>query len=77
MTVSASATRSRRTEDSLQEIHASRRGVQLPANPNTAKFKQFGKDSNQLLQEGVIQALYLRNSAVKDTAPRRRRTAAV
>lgn len=34
-------------------------------NPNTAKFKQFRTGLDQLLQEGVIQALYLRNSAVK------------
>lgn len=34
-------------------------------NPNTAKFKQFRKGLDQLLQEGVIQALYLRNSPVK------------
>jgi peptide chain release factor 3 len=34
-------------------------------NPNTAKFKQFRQGLDQLLQEGVIQALYLRNSAVK------------
>jgi peptide chain release factor 3 len=34
-------------------------------NPNTAKFKQFRKGLDQLLQEGVIQALYLRNSSVK------------
>jgi peptide chain release factor 3 len=34
-------------------------------NPNTAKFKQFRQGLEQLLQEGVIQALYLRNSAVK------------
>ena len=34
-------------------------------NPNTSKFKQFRQGLDQLLQEGVIQALYLRNSAVK------------
>jgi peptide chain release factor 3 len=34
-------------------------------NPNTSKFKQFRKGLDQLLQEGVIQALYLRNSSVK------------
>jgi len=34
-------------------------------NPNTAKFKQFRKGLDQLLQEGVIQALYLRNTSVK------------
>jgi peptide chain release factor 3 len=34
-------------------------------NPNTAKFKQFRQGLEQLLQEGVIQALYLRNSTVK------------
>jgi peptide chain release factor 3 len=34
-------------------------------NPNTAKFKQFRQGLDQLLQEGVIQALYLRNAAVK------------
>ncbi|HWD17726.1 MAG TPA: peptide chain release factor 3 [Verrucomicrobiae bacterium] len=34
-------------------------------NPNTAKFKQFRQGLDQLLQEGVIQALYLRNSPVK------------
>ncbi|MBI3414966.1 MAG: peptide chain release factor 3 [Verrucomicrobia bacterium] len=34
-------------------------------NPNTAKFKQFRQGLEQLLQEGVIQALYLRNSPVK------------
>jgi peptide chain release factor 3 len=34
-------------------------------NPNTAKFKQFRQGLEQLLQEGVIQTLYLRNSAVK------------
>jgi peptide chain release factor 3 len=34
-------------------------------NPNTAKYKQFRQGLEQLLQEGVIQALYLRNSAVK------------
>jgi peptide chain release factor 3 len=34
-------------------------------NPNTAKFKQFRQGLEQLLQEGVIQALYLRNSSGK------------
>ncbi len=34
-------------------------------NPNTAKYKQFLKGLDQLLQEGVIQAFYLRNSSVK------------
>jgi peptide chain release factor 3 len=34
-------------------------------NPNTAKYKQFRQGLEQLLQEGVIQALYLRNSSVK------------
>jgi peptide chain release factor 3 len=34
-------------------------------NPNTAKFKQFRQGLEQLLQEGVIQALYLRDSAAK------------
>jgi peptide chain release factor 3 len=34
-------------------------------NPNTAKYKQFRQGLDQLLQEGVIQALYLRHSAVK------------
>jgi peptide chain release factor 3 len=34
-------------------------------NPNTAKYKQFRQGLDQLLQEGVIQALYLRNSATK------------
>jgi len=34
-------------------------------NPNTAKFKQFRQGLEQLLQEGVIQALYLRHSALK------------
>ena len=34
-------------------------------NPNTAKFKQFRQGLDQLMQEGVIQALYLRNTAVK------------
>jgi peptide chain release factor 3 len=34
-------------------------------NPNTAKFKQFRQGLEQLLQEGVIQALSLRNSAAK------------
>ncbi|MFO1478123.1 MAG: EF-Tu/IF-2/RF-3 family GTPase, partial [Verrucomicrobiota bacterium] len=34
-------------------------------NPNTAKFKQFRQGLDQLLQEGVIQALYLRHSMAK------------
>ena len=34
-------------------------------NPNTAKYKQFRQGLDQLLQEGVIQTLYLRNSSVK------------
>jgi peptide chain release factor 3 len=34
-------------------------------NPNTGKYKQFRQGLEQLLQEGVIQALYLHNSAVK------------
>jgi peptide chain release factor 3 len=34
-------------------------------NPNTGKFKQFRQGLDQLLQEGVIQALYLRNTAGK------------
>jgi len=34
-------------------------------NPNTAKYKQFRQGLDQLLQEGVIQALYLRDSAAK------------
>ncbi len=34
-------------------------------NPNTAKFKQFRQGLEQLLQEGVIQTLFLRNSSVK------------
>jgi peptide chain release factor 3 len=34
-------------------------------NPNTAKFKQFRQGLDQLMQEGVIQALYLRNSSTK------------
>jgi peptide chain release factor 3 len=34
-------------------------------NPNTAKFKQFRQGLDQLLQEGVIQALYLRDSMQK------------
>jgi peptide chain release factor 3 len=32
-------------------------------NPNTAKFKQFRQGLDQLLQEGVIQALYVRDAA--------------
>ena len=34
-------------------------------NPNTGKFKQFRQGLDQLLQEGVIQALYIRNTASK------------
>jgi len=34
-------------------------------NPNTGKYKQFRQGLEQLLQEGVIQALYLRNSSIK------------
>ena len=34
-------------------------------NPNTARYKQFRQGLDQLLQEGVIQALYLRNSSMK------------
>lgn len=34
-------------------------------NPNTAKFKQFRQGLDQLLQEGVIQALYPRHSSMK------------
>jgi peptide chain release factor 3 len=34
-------------------------------NPNTAKFKQFRQGLEQLLQEGVIQTLYLRHSSVR------------
>jgi len=34
-------------------------------NPNTAKFKQFRQGLDQLLREGVIQALHLRNSSIK------------
>jgi len=34
-------------------------------NPNTARFKQFRQGLEQLLQEGVIQALYLRDSSTK------------
>lgn len=34
-------------------------------NPNTAKFKQFRQGLDQLLQEGVIQALSLRNASAK------------
>jgi peptide chain release factor 3 len=34
-------------------------------NPNTAKFKQFRRGLDQLMQEGVIQALYLRNASIK------------
>jgi peptide chain release factor 3 len=34
-------------------------------NPNTAKFKQFRQGLDQLLQEGVIQILHLRDTVVK------------
>jgi peptide chain release factor 3 len=34
-------------------------------NPNTAKFKQFRQGLDQLLQEGVIQVLYLKDTASK------------
>ncbi len=34
-------------------------------NPNTAKFKQFRQGLEQLLQEGVVQVLHLRNAATK------------
>jgi peptide chain release factor 3 len=34
-------------------------------NPNTAKFKQFRQGLEQLIQEGVVQGLYLRNSSIK------------
>jgi peptide chain release factor 3 len=34
-------------------------------NPNTARYKQFRQGLEQLMQEGVIQALYLRHSSVK------------
>jgi peptide chain release factor 3 len=34
-------------------------------NPNTAKYKQFRQGLDQLLQEGVIQVLNLRNAAIK------------
>ena len=34
-------------------------------NPNTAKFKQFRQGLDQLLQEGVIQILHLKDSATK------------
>ncbi len=34
-------------------------------NPNTAKYKQFRQGLDQLLQEGVIQVLHLRNSSIK------------
>ena len=34
-------------------------------NPNTAKFKQFRKGLDQLLQEGVIQILHLRQALTK------------
>jgi len=34
-------------------------------NPNTAKYKQFRQGLEQLLQEGVIQALYVRDSGQK------------
>ncbi len=34
-------------------------------NPNTAKYKQFRQGLDQLLQEGVIQVLHLRNTSIK------------
>jgi peptide chain release factor 3 len=34
-------------------------------NPNTAKFKQFRQGLDQLLQEGVVQVLHLRNAGAK------------
>jgi peptide chain release factor 3 len=34
-------------------------------NPNTAKYKQFRQGLDQLLQEGVIQVLQLRNTSIK------------
>jgi peptide chain release factor 3 len=34
-------------------------------NPNTAKYKQFRQGLDQLLQEGVIQVLHLRNATIK------------
>src|SRR4029077_13290555 len=34
-------------------------------NPNTAKYKQFRQGLDQLLQEGVIQILHLKDSATK------------
>lgn len=34
-------------------------------NSNTSKFKQFRQGLDQLLQEGVIQVLYLRNAAIR------------
>ncbi|HEY6170375.1 MAG TPA: peptide chain release factor 3 [Verrucomicrobiae bacterium] len=34
-------------------------------NPNTAKFKQFRQGLDQLLQEGVVQILHLRDAATK------------
>lgn len=34
-------------------------------NPNTGKYKQFRQGLDQLLQEGVIQVLHLRNAIVK------------
>lgn len=34
-------------------------------NPNTAKFKQFRQGLDQLLQEGVVQVLHLRNAVTK------------
>ena len=34
-------------------------------NPNTAKYKQFRQGLDQLLQEGVIQVLHLRNAGTK------------
>src|SRR5262249_3412960 len=34
-------------------------------NPNTSKFKQFRQGLDQLLQEGVIQILHIKDSATK------------
>ena len=34
-------------------------------NPNTAKFKQFRQGLDQLLQEGVVQVMHLRDSATR------------
>ena len=66
-TASASATRSRPIPASLyKEIpRFTPEAFSYLHNPNTAKFKQFRQGLEQLMQEGVIQALYLRNSSVK------------